>query len=245
MDAGSPLGVPTTSGIADALKGALLSGAGQASQGHHRINLILGGVLLTLGLRRLSFGGVAMALGGGALLYRELALRPDQAGADVNMAEVTRSITIGKSADELYRFWREEGHLPRVMEHFAEITETDSDQAHWTVRVPGGRSLSWNTQVVESRPGELVRWQSLPGTELPNRGEVRLRPAPGDRGTEVTLRLQFQPPGGKLGAVAAKAVNGLVPSLLAGDALRRFKSLIETGEIPTLDRNPSARARTT
>ncbi|BDP43794.1 hypothetical protein DAETH_37630 (plasmid) [Deinococcus aetherius] len=244
MDVGSPLGGPATSGIADALKGALPGGTGKASQEQRRVTLILGGVLLTLGLRRVSFGGAALALAGGALLYRELSRQSGQAGAETHMAEVTRSITIGKSAAELYRFWREGGHLPRVMGHFAEITETDMDQAHWTVRVPGGRSLSWDTRVVESRPGELVSWQSLPGTELPNRGEVHFRPAPGDRGTEVTLRLHFQPPGGTLGAAAARALNGLVPSLLVGDALRRFKSLVETGEIPTLDRNPSARAST-
>lgn len=245
MDAGSPLGGgPATSGVADALKGALSGGTGKASQEQRRVTLVLGGVLVTLGLRRVSFGGLALTLAGGALLYRELAMRPGQAGAEAHMAEVTRSMTIGKSADELYRSWRKGGHLSRVMGHFAEITEKDKDRAHWTVRVPGGRSLSWDTQVLENRPGEVVSWQSLPGTELPNRGEVRFRPAPGDRGTEVTLRLHFQPPGGTLGAAAAKALNGLGPSLLVGDALRRFKSLAETGEIPTLDRNPSGRAST-
>ncbi|MCP2014711.1 putative membrane protein [Deinococcus sp. HSC-46F16] len=244
MDAGSPLGGPATGGIADAFKGALSQRPGKASQQQRRVTLILGGVLLTLGLRRVSFGGVALALAGGALLYRQLAMRSGRAGAEAQMAEVARSITIGKPAEELYRFWRQGGHLPRVMEHFAEVTETNQDRAHWTVRVPGGRRLSWDTQVVEHRPGELVSWQSLPGTELPNRGEVRFRPAPGDRGTEVTLRLHFQPPGGALGAAAAKALNGLGPSVLVGDALRRFKSLVETGEIPTLDRNPSARAST-
>ena len=240
MDAGSPLGGPATGGLADTLKGAL--GAGEVSREQRRGTLILGGALLALGLRRVSFGGAALALTGGALLYRELARQPGQAGAKTS--EVTRSVTIGRSADELYSSWRGAGHLPRVMEHFAVITETDQDQAHWTVRVPGGRSFSWDTRVVDDRPGELLSWQSLPGTELPNRGEVRFRPAPGDRGTEVTLHLHFQPPGGALGAAAAKALNGLVPSLLVGDALRRFKSLVETGEIPTLDRNPSGRAAT-
>ncbi|GHF54012.1 putative membrane protein [Deinococcus metalli] len=222
--------------MADALKGAL--GAGEASREQRRGTLILGGALLALGLRRVSFGSAALALTGGALLYRELARRPGQAGAKTS--EVTRSVTIGRSADELYGFRRGAGHLPRVMEHFAVITETDQDRAHWTVHVPGGRSFSWDTQIVDDRPGELLSWQSLPGTELPNRGEVRFRPAPGDRGSEVTLHLHFQPPG----AAAAKALNGLVPRTLAGDALRRFKSLVETGEIPTLDRNPSGRAAT-
>lgn len=218
---------------------------------------VLGGALLTLGLSRRSVGGAAVALASGELLYRGLsgrrhllralgrraparAARPEP-GAQVREMGVERSITIGKSPDELYRFWREPGNLTRIMGHFAQVTSSIPEGAHWRVEAPFGRSLEWDTRVVEDRPGELLRWESLDGAELPNQGSVRFRPAPGSWGTEVTLDIHFKPPGGALGEAVLKRLR-IGPSMVVLRALRRFKSLVETGEIPTLEHNPSARA---
>lgn len=216
----------------------------------------LGGVLLLLGLRNRSIGGLVTALAGGTLVYRGLSGRcsvyqalgvntadtgaRSTAGAPAAATDVERSITVDRPAGELHRIWREPGTLPQVMRHFAEVTVKDEHHAHWTVRGPGGRSLEWDTQVVEDRPGELLRWESVEGADLRNEGTLRFRPAAGDRGTEVALRVRFAPPGGALGG-AAMRLFGFVPSTIAGKALRRFKSLVETGEMPTLERNPSAR----
>ena len=123
----------------------------------------------------------------------------------------------------------------------ASVTPIDEDRALWTVHGPLGRTLTWETRIIEERPNELVRWQSQPGADLGNEGSARFRPAPGALGTVVTLRVRFEPPGGALGA--ALKLSEIVPSSILGTALRRFKSLVETGEIPTLDRNPSARGR--
>jgi uncharacterized membrane protein len=95
-------------------------------------------------------------------------------------------------------------------------------------------------QVVEDRPGELLRWKSIEGAEFPSEGTIRFHSAPRDWGTEVTFRLRFQIPGGTLGAVTMKLLP-LAPGLLVSKALRRFKSLIETAEIPTTERQPAAR----
>jgi len=100
--------------------------------------------------------------------------------------------------------------------------------------------MEWDTQIVEDRHGKLLRWESLEGAPLPNEGTVRFSPAPGDWGTEAMLCLRFDPPGGPLGNRAVKRLN-IVPRVLADKILRRFKSLAETGEIPTLAYNPSAR----
>jgi uncharacterized membrane protein len=114
---------------------------------------------------------------------------------------------------------------------------------HWKVRGPLGRDFEWDTRVVEDRLGSGQRWQSVDGAYLPSEGEVRFRPAPGDRGTEVTLRIRFDPPGGALGLAAAKLL-GFVPRLFAERTLHYFRALAETGEIPTTDRQPAARADT-
>lgn len=217
---------------------------------------VLGGALVAGGLRRRSLGGSALALAGGALLYQAISGSPDllrslglrsgeagarrEPGAPADAPELQRSITVDASAEELYRLWREPETLPRIMAHVAEVRVLSPERARWVVRGPLGQSLAWETQMVEDRPGELLRWESPPDSELPSEGWVRFRPAPGDRGTEATLYLRLDPPAGALGDAAVKLL-GTVPRGLLGKALHRFKSLVETGEIPTTERQPAAR----
>ena len=54
--------------------------------------------------------------------------------------------------------------------------------------------------------------------------------APGDRGTELRVELQYRPPAGALGAAVAKLLGREPGQQIAGD-LRRFKQVIETGEV--------------
>jgi uncharacterized membrane protein len=215
-------------------------------------SVVLGGALLTLGLQRRSIGGTVMALASSGLLYRGLRglrhLSPihreqREEGAQTEAPSVARSITIGKSADELYRLWCEPRNLSQIMGHFAELSGEDAEHTHWRVSAPLGQDLEWDTRVVENRPGELLRWESVEGAPLPNQGSVRFHPAPGNWGTEVTLHLRFHPPGGAIGEAMMRRLL-TVPGQLAYRALRRFKSLAETGEIPTLECNPSARQGT-
>lgn len=238
---------------------APVSSAGSAGVGQveRMASAVLGGTLLTLGLGRRTLGGTAIALASGELLYRGIrgrrhvlralglgstgAREQHEPEAQAEPPEVRRTLTIGKSAEELSRFWREPENLSRIMGHFAEVTALGPDRMHWRVHGPWGKSLAWDTQIVEEHPGELLRWESLEGAELPNQGTLHFRPAPGNWGTEVTLHIRFEPPGGALGEAVMKRLS-IVPSLLALRALRRFKSLVETGEIPTTAHNPSARA---
>ena len=201
--------------------------------------------------------GTLAALAGSWFLYRGLKPRRsapkngryqnpynrnEEGVQEPDAPEVERSLTIGRSAEELYKLWLEPTTLPKIMSHAAEVRQEEDDQAHWKMNLPLGQSLEWDTRVTEERPNELVHWASLAGAALPNEGWVTLRPAPAERGTVVTLRLEFNPPGGVLGNAAAKQFEA-VPKTLVGKALRRFKSLAETGEVPTLSSNPSARGR--
>jgi uncharacterized membrane protein len=154
--------------------------------------------------------------------------------------QVRRSITIEPSAQDLYAFWRDQRNLRQTMAHFAEVTPKGETSTHWLVRGPLRKVVEWNSQLTSDEPGHRIAWESLPGTELPNRGEVIFRDAGGGIGSEVTLQMQFEPPLGVAGAKLVKALH-LLPRSIAGDALRRFKSLVETGEIPTLAHNPSGR----
>lgn len=222
------------------------------------IAVVLGGALLVRGLRRRSLRGIAMALVGGGLLYRTLggtdrtkeqlgprtamdSRREEQFGAADTM-QVSRSITVGKPADKLYETWRDPDEFSRIMGHFAEVTSSDGDHWHWTVHGPVGRDVSWESRIVTAEPGEFLQWETTDDAMVPNRGSVRFRSAPGDRGTEVTLSVRFDPPGGTLGNAVLERLE-IAPETLVATALRRFKSLAETGEIATLKGNPSARGK--
>ena len=230
--------------------------APNVGQAERAASAALGGTLLLLGLGRRSLGGAAVAALGGGLVYRAAtghchlyealgvdtaADRGAAAGASEDAPEAVAAITIGKPAEELDRLWRDPQTLTRITSGLAEVTPAGDGRMHWKVRGPLGRDLEWDTQVVEDRPGGGQRWQSVDGASLPSEGEVRFRPAPVDRGTEVTLRIRFNPPGGALGLAAAKLL-GFVPRLFVERALHYFRALAETGEIPTTDRQPAARA---
>lgn len=200
-----------------------------------------GAALLAFGLRRRSLVGAATALAGGWLLYRGLGGggRSGDERLDEGAA-VERSVTVGEPADELHDLLRDPERLARIAGGVADVTADGDDRQHWVVEGPLGRSVSWDTRVVEEQPGEYLRWESVDGAVLSGEGSVEFRPAPAGRGTEVTLRLDLDSPGGPLGDAALR-VFGVVPDAVAGQLLDRFKSLAETGEIQTLERNPSGR----
>lgn len=155
--------------------------------------------------------------------------------------EVESSITVERPADDLYRVWRDPQTLPRIMAFLAEIRPSGDGRSEWRADGPLGQSHAWVMQITEERPGELIRASADGGSALVTACEVRFRAAQGGRGTVVTLRVRFDPPGGMLGDVAARFFDGVVPKELASKALHYFKSLVLTGEVPTTDRQPAAR----
>lgn len=200
-----------------------------------------GNVLLTL----LALGGVtALDVTCGRQLGRDRETGDDgtDAGAPADAPEAERSITIGKPAQELYQRWRDPVTLSRVMAPFATVRTSDAGNMHWQVEGPLRQTLDWTTETVGDRPGEATGWRSLPGAQVPSEGLIRFSPATGGRGTVATLRIRFDPPGGILGDALARLLGGLVPATMTDTALHRFKSLVETGEIPTTERQPAARA---
>lgn len=192
-----------------------------------------------------AFAGVLMV---GAMRDRQLdsggAGGRRRGSASLGEREVERSITIGKTADELHRRWRDSETLPQIMAGFATVRASGDGRMHWRVEGPLGRTFEWESETVDGPPGGGIGWRSLPGASISNEGSVRFRPAPADRGTIATLLLRFDPPGGALGDAAVELLGTTPLDLAVDGALRRFKSLVETGEIPTTERQPAARADT-
>ena len=142
---------------------------------------------------------------------------------------VTRSITVGLPRDEVSAFWRNLDNLPRFMEHLESVEMLGEGRSRWRAKAPAGLSVEWTAETVADRP-DLIAWRSLPGSTVPNSGQVRFVEAPGGRGTEVQLELHYEPPAGRLGAVVAK-LFGEEPGQQVRDDLTRFKQVMEVGEV--------------
>ncbi|MDP2313371.1 MAG: SRPBCC family protein [Pseudomonadota bacterium] len=171
---------------------------------------------------------------------RARVVRGAGAAAAERLGAVERSLTIERPAEDLYRQWRDPQVMKQVMAHLGVVTPAGEGRLHWLMVNPTGQVVEWDTQLVEDRPGEVIRWATANGP-IPNEGSVRFHAAPGDRGTVVTLCLRFSPQSGPIGDIAARLGKNFNLRNLTGTALRRFKSLAETGEIPTTHRQPSGR----
>ncbi|MDR5767536.1 MULTISPECIES: hypothetical protein [unclassified Caballeronia] len=227
---------------------------GEAMQGIGWIPVALSAALIVSGLAGRKKGTVALALtacagmaaasaGYGVPLHRGRADNKGRSGTAGATPEVERAITIGKTADELRRLWLAPGTLPQLVAGFATLHPAGDGRMRWEIRTPLGRAYQWESEIVDG-PGGGVGWRSLPGAAIPNEGSVRFDPAPNDRGTVATLHVRFDPPGGALGEGLLQLLGTTPLNLVADNALRRFKSLVETGEIPTTERQPAARATT-
>lgn len=181
-------------------------------------------------------GLVTLAVSGSNPLATALKIRQDKSGETL----VNDAVTIGKPAEELYAIWRQLETLPNLMTHLQEVRVLDEKRSHWTVRAPVGE-VGWDAELVADEPGRRVAWASVPGTGLDNSGEVLFRPAPGDRGTEVVVRLKYRAPGGSSGALIAR-MFGQEPSQQLRDDLMRFKREQELGYAPTTQGQSSGRA---
>lgn len=144
-------------------------------------------------------------------------------------AHVRKSITINRSPDAVYRFWRDFENLPRFMAHLESIHSVNG-RTHWQAKGPLGTRIEWDAEVVEDRPNELISWRSVPGADVSHQGSVRFQAAPGGRGTEVVVELTYEPPAGALGVTATKLLGKAPTQQVEGD-LRRLKQVLETGEV--------------
>ena len=150
--------------------------------------------------------------------------------ADGDSIHVKQAITVQKPAHETYGFWHDFANLPQFMEHLESVEVHDETRSHWVAKGPLGKSVEWDAEIVDDRPDELISWRSVGDATVDNRGSVTFREAPGGRGTEVVVELRYSPPAGTLGATVAKLL-GEEPATQLSDDLRRFKQVLETGEV--------------
>ncbi|HEX4784447.1 MAG TPA: SRPBCC family protein [Candidatus Sulfotelmatobacter sp.] len=164
-----------------------------------------------------------------------LALKQNAENVEVGQSKqhtASASFAIRCSPERAYRIWRDFENLPRFMPHLESVATGTGGQSRWTALGPLGSRISWNAEIVDDVENERISWRSLPGSQVENRGMIEFRPGPREGGTIATLRMQYLPPGGAIGKAFA-TFFGRNPEFAAREDLRRFKSLLEAGEIPT------------
>ena len=140
---------------------------------------------------------------------------------------IEKAFTIEAPAAELYAYWRDFEHLPHIMSHLARVEVLDGGRSRWTAKGPGGIPVSWEAEIVDDTPDRRISWRSVGGV-VPNAGSVTFTEAPGGRGTELHVEMEWAPPGGPVGKSFAGLFGG-DPGLIVESDLRRFKATMEAG----------------
>lgn len=210
------------------------------------VALLLAGVAARDRGRRRRGAISAAVLGGiGAVdLYAALRATRDGGGRHANGASnrtVRAAVTVRRPPEDVYRFWRDLENLPSFMHHLQSVTAGSDGRSHWVASAPVGQPVQWDAQITEDRPGERIAWQSLPGSGIQNGGSVEFTPATNGDGTEVRVRIGYQMPGGAVGKAAATLL-GESPDQQVNDDLRRFKQILETGQVLRSDGSPEGTA---
>jgi uncharacterized membrane protein len=223
-------------------------------------SVALGAALVGLGVRRRDPAGLVAALFGsyfitrGAMgrcvVYRALGISTGPADAVLRAAprddvtgraatvnarkavKVERSVMIAKPRAELFAFWRDFENLPRFMEHLVSVRVGSPMRSHWVAKAPAGRTVEWDAEIVNEVPNEIIAWKSVGEPDVPNAGAVNFSDAPGGRGTIVRVTLDYEPPAGRVGAMLSHFFTE-EPDRQIREDLRKFKQLMETGEITT------------
>lgn len=217
------------------------------SESERLMSAICGALLAAYGLKQRSVSGMLLVAGGGALILRgSTGYCPAYAfmGATTPPGPETRralggsngvlvdvSVTVGRARDTLYQCWRQLENLPSFMTHLESVSQIDARRSHWVAKAPAGRTVSWDAEIINDAPNELIGWRTLDGADVVSAGSVRFKPTGNDGETEVHVRLQYAPPAGRVGAAIAWML-GEDPAQAIREDLRRFKALMEAGEVP-------------
>ena len=151
-----------------------------------------------------------------------------------------RSVTIAAPPMAIYEQFRDHRRLAAFMENVRAVEPAQDGAWTWSLAGPGGGTVEAVTRLVADRPGAELAWRSVEGSQIDTEGTIRLRPAPGGRGTQVTAIVAYRPPAGIVGDWVAKVFRR-DPEAQGRHELKRLKMLMETGEIATSAMRPEDR----
>jgi uncharacterized membrane protein len=229
------------------------NGSQNVGQAERAVSIAAGGALAAIGLRKRGVAGIAMALVGAELarrgltghcmLYEKLGVsthgpadirdREDVTGraATVNARKaikVERTIRIERRADELYDLWRDFSNLPHFMQYLESVQCTDSRYSHWIARLPGGKHVEWDAEIVNDIPGRLIAWKTVGEPDIAHAGSVHFTPLSNADAADVRIVFDYEPPfASTIGSITAQL--GITPDALVDRDLQRLKEYVEAG----------------
>jgi uncharacterized membrane protein len=218
------------------------------------LSIAAGTGLALYGLSRRKTAGWFFTAMGGMLLqrgatghchtYEALGVNTAGTGEDTRRAlrgsggaHVEESVTINRPIEELYRFWRNLENLPQFMRHLESVERVTDTLSRWRARGPGGKIVEWNAEIINEVPNKVIGWRSIEGSDVISAGSVNFDDAGPGRGTRLKVHLQYSPPGGKVGAAVARLLGRDAATEIRED-LRRFKQIVESGEVPSTEGQP-------
>ncbi len=189
--------------------------------------IVLGAAaLIAYGLTRRSKTGTALAAAGGVLAYQATKTLPP------SQADTQAIFLVNASPEKAYTLWRNFEGLPRFMAHLKSVRVLDTQRSEWVAAGPMNSEVRWSAEITEDTPNQRIAWRALPGSEVETSGSVDFRPDPQGRGTFVTAKVQYSVPGGAF-TTGLAAIFGKHPEFIVREDVRRFKALLEAGEVST------------
>lgn len=217
------------------------------------LSFLAGSALGLYGLSRFSVKGLALAAMGGALVYRGTSGHCSMYQAlDISTAtprgpatsvaaghgvKIEESIIINRDAATLWHFWRKLENIGRFMHHLERVEEIDERRSRWVARGPWGTPLQWEAEIINEKENELIAWRSVDDSTVDTAGSVHFRELPDGRGTEVRVVLKYDAHAAQLAAPLAR-ILGKSPERQIHEDLRRFKQVMESGEVATTEGQP-------
>ncbi|WP_424536763.1 SRPBCC family protein [Sphaerisporangium viridialbum] len=192
------------------------------------------------GRRRRRVTAVTAAVAGLTALDLYIAMRANRRRPSIQpegAMELHAATTVNRPRQEVYEYWHDFENLPRFMAHLASVETIGGGYSHWKAQGLTRKCIEWDAEIIDDRAGELIAWRSTEGATVRNRGAVSFTDAPGGRGTEVRVEIEYDPPGGKVGLAFARLL-GEHPEQQVRDDLRRFKQVMETGEVVRSEGSP-------
>jgi uncharacterized membrane protein len=152
----------------------------------------------------------------------------DEPGARENTLRAM--VTVNRPIEDVYEFWKNPQYYPQFMSKIESVQLLGGGRTHWKVKAPAGMSVEWDAEIISDRQNEEIIWTSTSESSVSNLGRVFFRSAAGNRGTEVHLEISYEPKGGAIGSKVAK-LFAMIPKTQVQNDLRRFKQLLEIGEV--------------
>ena len=141
---------------------------------------------------------------------------------------VHETIEVVAPVQEVFAYWSNFEYFPNFMQNVEEVRMIDRDTSRWRIKGPLGKSVEFDAKTTEMDPNRGIGWNTEDG-EVMTSGEARFEKVTPDR-TRIEVTMNYaDPPGGKVGEVAAEVLQN--PDREVREDLQNLAEIVERGEL--------------